>query len=256
MSPARRLPRRVLHGEDEPIFQALPETVLDNLRRPRSENALVWNLLYPAARPALRLAALLARPRLWGPAVDTVEDDRLTPYFWGHAVGGERLEGLDEVLSAVDGPGPRTEVDVWLAGERHLVALEAKHLGAPGRCGRFGRGSCPEVHTPEANEACRYWQLPQARFAARLDFGERPAPEGPTPPCHTHYQLARTLLVVCALAARTGRQAHLWVALPERRWRAFEREWLDFAERVRDEALWRRLRVLSWESLGGLAKPG
>lgn len=249
---ARRLPGRVLHGEDEPIFGVLPESVLDNLRRPNSENALVWNLLYPAARPALSLAALHALPRLWGSAVEPADEDRLTPYFWGHAVRSERLDGLDEALAAVDGPGPRTQVDVFLSGARNLVALEAKHRGAPGRCGRYGRGRCPEVHDPERQEACRYWQLPQARFAALLDFGPRPAPDAPPPGCNTHYQLARTLLVVCALAARTGRRAHLWVALPERRWRAFEREWLDFAERVRDEALWRGLRVLSWESLRGL----
>jgi hypothetical protein len=28
--------------------------------------------------------------------------------------------------------------------------------------------------------------------------------------------------------------------------------WQDFAERVRDEEQWKRLRVLSWEELSGL----
>jgi len=75
----------------EPVFGVLPETVLDNLRRPASENALLWNLIYPLARPSLSLARLLGLPPMWGTPALEREEDALQPFFWGHALSGERL---------------------------------------------------------------------------------------------------------------------------------------------------------------------
>jgi hypothetical protein len=256
----RRLGRgaaRVLSGSGEPIFDVLPESVISNLLRPASENAVLWNLIYRLAQPALSLKSLAGAPRLWGTPMAVEEpEDRLLPYFWGYAVGGERLEGLDEALDEVDGPGPQTEVDLFLVGRRDLIAVEAKHLGRVGRCSRYAADRCPEVHREEAQvgEPCRYWEGPGPAFADALDFGRRPAPGDVAPPCDRHYQLGRSLLVVRELGRRLDLRPGLWLLLPRRRWPALEPLWLDFVERVRDDALWRRSRVVAWEDLASLAR--
>ncbi len=260
-SPKRRprqtggpLPRSILAGQEEALFRVLPQTVIDNLRRPASENALVWNLLYPLARPTLSLRRLLDLRPLWGSAHAAESDDDLTPYFWGYAISGERLVGLDEALDQVDGPGRRTEVDVFLVGARTLVLVEAKHLAAPGRCGRFMQGRCPEVHrVPDSTAGgCRYWEPGAGEFTAALEFGPRPTPDSAPPPCATHYQLGRTLLLARALGVRLGLRPQVWLIVPRRRWTALERAWLDFADRLRDPEDWRGLRALAWEDVRGL----
>jgi hypothetical protein len=255
MSLRRRapLPRAVLAGEDEGAFHHLPETVIANLRRPNSENARLWNTFYPRPGSACRLADLLSITPLWGTRAEDLPNDRLQPYFWGFHPNGERLEGLAEALQEIDGSGPRTEIDLILRGSSTLIVIEAKNLSAFGRCGRHQRRACPEVHlSPERwLEGCRYWGLPEARFDRLLDFGTRPGPGAPPPACARHYQLARTLLVGDALARRNALRLHVWVLLPRERWPALERTWLDFAERVRDPGLWRRLRVVAWEDAAG-----
>jgi len=251
MSPRRRspLPRAVLAGEEEGAFDLLPETVIANLRRPHSENARLWNTFYPRPGDVLRLEALLAVTPLWGSRPDEGASDRLEPYFWGVHPSGRALEGLGEALDEVDGPGPQTEIDLILRGAANLIVIEAKNLSTLGRCGRYQRRVCPEVHLSAERwlDRCRYWQVPAARFERLLEFGANPGPGAATPPCARHYQLARTTLVGDALARRHGLRLHVWVLLPRSRWPVIERTWLDFAERVRDPDLWRRLRVLAWE---------
>jgi hypothetical protein len=44
------------------------------------------------------------------------------------------------------------------------------------------------------------------------------------------------------------------MVIPQASWTKLEPVWLDFADRVRDEDLWRRLRVLAWEDLLSLAR--
>jgi hypothetical protein len=250
------LPRRILAGADEPIFDVLSERVLDNLRRPASENALVWNLIYPLASPDLSLSLLLGLRPLWGTLALGVPDDALVPYFWGTSIAGKRLEGLGEALTDVDGPRHATEVDLFLVGRENLVLAEAKHLSRLGRCRRYAQGRCPEVHSGVSTAPCRYWESGEGRFDRLLDFGPRPSPEAGGPVCDRHYQLARTLLLGEALTRRLGRTLSLWLITPRRRWVALQPSWEDFAERVRDEALWRRLRVLAWEDLAALASGG
>ena len=250
------IPRRVLHGRGEAIFTALPASVRANFLKPRSENALLWNLIYPLCRPNLDLRLLLSIRPLWGTRLPSGQfQDALTPYFWGLDVGGNRLKGLDDALGRVDGPGPRTEIDLLLVGEHHLLAIEAKHTGRFGICSRYQQGRCPEVHTSEERESepCRYWSDPAARFMEDLLMGPRPEPAGPRPACHRHYQLARTLKVALSLAESLDLEPWVWLILPRRRWRSLEKNWLDFSERVRDSALWRRLRVLEWEALQALS---
>ncbi len=234
----------------EPIFDVLPESVLANFHTPRSENALVWNFIYPLAQPVISFRSLIQIRPLWG-VVTQPEDDALRPYFWGFDVLGERLPGLDDVLAVVNGEGPQTEVDLFLMGKATLILIEAKHLSALGRCSRYAAGRCPEIHSdPSGLEAeCRYWSLADATFSAELEFGERPQPEGESPSCDRHYQLARTLLVGRRLSKVLGKEFHLWMMIPRRRWSAFEKRWLDFTERVRDDELWRRMRVLAWEDV-------
>lgn len=248
------IPRSVLDGIEEAIFDVLPQRVLDNLRRPASENALVWNLLYPLARPHISLAALLALRPLWGTASIEQEPDSLRPYFWGFDIEGQRLPGLDHVLRRINGPGPRTEVDVFLVGERNLVLVEAKNRSSLGRCSRYQKGRCPELQPGEREErqACRYWEAPQARFSDILEIGPRPVHEGPAPACSMHYQLARTLLVGRELAKIDGKVLHCWMIVPRSRWGSLQRTWQDFCDRVGDDALWRRLRVLAWEDVRGM----
>ncbi len=261
MSVRRRLgtrAARLLAGTGEPIFNVLPERILANLSREGSENALVWNMFYPRAQPTLSLRQWLAVSPLWGtPALDEPED-ALLPYFWGYSVDGRRMQGLEECLDRLDGSGPQTEVDLFLLGDSTLVLVEAKHLTRAGRCKRYATQRCPEVH-PEAvgtGEPCRYWVSPGAQFSAVLDFGPRPAPGGRAPPCARHYQLGRTLLLGRLLAERLSRILHLWLIVPASRWRGLQTEWLDFADRVRDQEQWRRLRVLAWEGISTLPKPG
>ena len=251
----RPSPRRILVGSDEPIFNVLPERVRGNLRTPTSENALLWNLIYPLAQPKISISKLLNLRPLWGTSSlpETVEDD-LTPYFWGYSIDGDRLVYLDEVLEEVNGPGLKTEVDLFLLGDRNLIVVEAKHVGGLGRCKRFANLHCPEIHrdAEELTDVCRYWEDGTAYFGTHLEFGPRPEPGEETPPCHRQYQLARTLLVGYSLTKRLQLQYHLWLIVPRGRWRSFERDWLDFSDRVRDDALWRRLRVSAWEDIRDL----
>ncbi len=253
--PARRLPKSILSGEAEGVFSALPQNVLANLRRAHSENALVWNLIYPLAQMRLSSGAFLQLAPLWGTAGESAPDEALEPFYWGYNLAGDRLSGLQETLDEVDGPGRKTEVDLYLLGERALVLVEAKHLARFGHCRRYAAGRCPEIHSEAASlGACRYWEAGPSAFSADLDFGPRPTPESTSPPCDRHYQLARTVLVGRRMAECLGRGPHLWVILPRARWRALEREWLDFADRVIDAALWRRLRVFAWEDVADLAR--
>jgi hypothetical protein len=246
----RRPIPRILHGEDEPIFAALPESVLANLRTPRSENALLWNRIYPLAQPTIALGELLKVRPLWGAPTGSSHSDDLRPFFWGYDVAGEKLGSLDDVLLTVDGPGNPTEVDLFLVGAENLVLVEAKHMSTFGRCGRYARARCPEIHRSDRDaQPCRYWAVPDASFATQLNIGDRPTQGFENPACDRHYQLGRTLLVGEALAERLGLRLHIWVFIPGSRWRALERDWLDFTQRVRAERLWRRLRVISWEAL-------
>lgn len=252
----RPSPRRILSGADEPIFDVLPERVLSNLRLPTSENALLWNLTYPLAQPSINLLKLLELHPLWGTRIlpEAGEDD-LVPYYWGYRVDGERLPQLDEVLEIVDGPGPPTEVDLFLFGHQNLVLIEAKHMSGLGRCSRYARRGCPEMHLldDERKNPCRYWEGIAANFEEHLEFGPRPEPEESAPACHRHYQLARTLLVGHSLASRLERIFHMWLVIPRDRWSSFEFNWKDFTERIRDDDLWRRMRVLAWEDIRGLS---
>jgi len=247
------LPRRILNGAGEKIFDALPPRVLENLRKPASENALLWNLIYPLARPFLQLTDLLALRPLWGASFAAA--DALEPYFWGFNLEGQPLNGLAESVRVLGGRAQKTEVDLFLVGADHIVLVEAKHLSALGRCGRYARGSCPEIHREENDrpDTCRYWEVSEARFDASLEFGPRPAPGDEHPPCSIHYQLGRTLLLALNLGRRLGLTPHLWLITPASRWRQYEPAWLDFADRVRDPEMWRRLRVLAWESVRALA---
>jgi hypothetical protein len=255
--PVTHTPKHVLVGLDEPIFHALPAGVLANMATQGSESALLWNVFYPLARPTISLSDLIALRPLWGTTLPPDDyRDQLVPYFWGYAVGGERLADLDPALDLVDGGGPRTEVDLFLRGTSHLVVVEAKNLAVPGRCSRFASGRCPEVHRDEGDDVkigCRYWEIEGARFDPALDFGERPVPGVESPACDRHYQLARTLLVGKALADRLGLSLHMWLVTPMRSWPGLERGWLDFAGRVREESTWRQLRVLPWKDIRALA---
>lgn len=252
----RPSPRRILFGADEPIFDVLPERVLSNLRLPTSENALLWNITYPLAQPAINLLELLELHPLWGTRImPEAGEDNLIPYYWGYRVDGERLPQLDEVLELVDGPGLPTEVDLFLFGHHNLVLIEAKHMSSLGRCSRYARRSCPEMHLldDEQKDPCRYWEGIVANFEVHLKFGPRPKPGEDAPACHRHYQLARTLLVGHSLASRLERTFYMWLIVPRERWSSFELNWKDFTERIRDDELWRRMRVLAWEDIRGLS---
>jgi hypothetical protein len=199
----------------------------------------------------MSLTRLLELSSLWGTSrEDDWLDDSLIPYYWGFSQDGARLQALDSVLEEVDGPGPKTEIDLFLLGKEFLIAVEAKHTSTFGRCARYSSQRCPEVHRAQTNEPiCRYWEPGAGHFTECLSLGSRPDPEALTVPCHTHYQLARTLLIGRALARRMERQFTLWSFLPEKRWRSVEATWIDFSERVLDDQLWRRMRVLSWEQI-------
>ena len=122
----RELPR-ILVGTEEPIFSVLPDRVISNLRNEASENALVWNLMYPIAQPTITMSALLGLRPLWGTPSLKFIDEPLEPYYWGFNVNGQRLEGLDQTLDTIDGAGNQTEVDLFLLGESNLILVEAKH---------------------------------------------------------------------------------------------------------------------------------
>lgn len=253
MSRSRTLPR-ILHGEDEPIFDVLPESVLANLKSPASENAVLWNVLYPLAQPAIPLEQLLRVPYLWGTVYQ--EEDNLVPYFWGTGIHGERLQGLDAELVAMDGPGPKTEVDLFLAGERNLIVVEAKNRSGPGQCSRWLHGRCPAFHTPD-DPACTYW-VTSPGFKDLFRFLKPDAEEEieEMPSCARHYQLARTLLLAHRLGDRLGLVPAVWMFVPRSRWRSLSRRWRAFTDNVIDAALWRRMRVISWEALQLLAGDG
>ncbi len=245
----------VLHGVAEPVFRVLPKSILHDLRSPRSESSLLWNLIYPRAQPDVGLASLLRLTPLWGSAArEPLEDDRLTPYYWGYDQAGAELTDLRQVLDQVDGTGPQTQVDLFLMGRNHLITVECKQEAQFGRCSRYSTGRCPEVHVSagELGPACRYWEHPEARFEALLRIGLRPVEDDGSLPCDRHYQLARTYLVGRTLANLLSLSFHLWVFLPRRNWPALEPAWLDFTERVRQEDDWRRMRVIAWEDLTGL----
>ena len=61
-------------------------------------------------------------------------------------------------------------------------------------------------------------------------------------------------MVGISLAERLGLTMHLWLVTPSEAWPHLERGWLDFAGRVRDEVLWRRLRVLPWEEIQAISR--
>ncbi len=250
----RPRPQRWLQGAGEPIFNVLPESVLANARNPRSENALLWNTLYPRLWPSRPLSDFMAIRPLWGTQEVAFADESLRPYFWGYAVDGERMPGLDNALTAVDGSGPKTEVDLFLVGQSQLVVVEAKHTSGLGRCSRYAAGRCPETHAQAegAMPACRYWEVQAAMFERDLDLA-RPTPETPYPACNRHYQLARTLRLGALLAAGTGRVLHLWMFAPRRVWsRSLQGDWTDFADKIRQADVWRRMRVIAWEDVGQL----
>lgn len=258
-SNPRWLPRQVLSGHDEPIFSTLPADLLANLRTPRSENALIWNLFYPLARPGMSFERLCGLRPLFGTPAPAEAEDFLIPYFWGWSVKGEKMAGLDEALAEVDGGPGHTEADILLLGKANLVLVEAKRFSGFGRCGRHTAGRCPEVHRGEAQEVgeagvpCRYWSEPAARFDRMLDFGPRPDPSTPIPPCARHYQLARLVLLGAALAERLGRDFHFWVVAPRGEWRRLGSDWRDFVGRIRSDRIWRMARVLAWEDVRGSA---
>ncbi len=249
----RLRPPRLLAGQGEPIFDALPERVLQNLWNPASETAVLWNLIYPLAQAGIRLEALLALRPLWGSAQERLERDSLKPYFWGFDLAGQPLPGSQRAAERVEGSGPAAEVDLYLLGRRHLVLVEAKHLSAGGSCGRYQTGRCPEIH-PVGEGPCRYWEPGPAAFSTALDFGPRPTAETAAPPCNRHYQFARLLLLGQQLADELRRTPHLWLLVPQKRWRALASDWLDFAGRVSDRDIWQRLRVIAWERIASLSR--
>jgi hypothetical protein len=247
-------PARLWGGSGEALFNVLPQTILANFYSPRSENALLWNLIYPRAQPSLSLNALLELHALWGtPSLVPAGDDQLIPYYWGYRLDGSSLEKLEDVLMAIDGPGPKTEIDLILLGDHYLFAVEGKHTSGFGRCARYQSHRCPEVHGAESDEmVCRYWEPGVTRFSDVLELGDRPTPESDKVPCNIHYQLARTYLIGRVLAEQLDRDFALWVFLPKIRWRALEPGWLDFIERVRDDHAWSWMRVLAWEQIQSL----
>ncbi len=245
----RPLPKRILVGRDEGIFSVLPEDLILNFLSETSENALLWNTIYPLTQEGMSLDRFLALRPLYGTRVEPLNSNGcLTPYFWGYGVDGQRFPGLDDALLGVDGPGPKTEVDLFLVGEHDLVLVEAKRMSSLGRCSRYAKQRCPEIHSVE-EQSCRYWAEDTPSFEDVLDFGPRPEPESTTPSCVMHYQLARTLLVGLGLARRLKLRPHLWLILPRAGWKTAQVGWMDFVERIQDDATWRRMRVLAWEDI-------
>ncbi len=252
----RWLPRQVISGEDERIFSVLPESVLTNFLNPTSENALLWNVIYLLAQPTISLTDLLNIRPLWGNLnEENKTDDALTPYYWGFDVNGVRLYKLDDVLLMIEGSGPKTEVDLFLLGEKNLILVESKRRSGFGRCSRFSRQRCPEMYLAagDGRSPCGYWEVEKSRFTNHLAMEPHPKPGSESPACYRHYQLARTLTIGYELADLLGREFHLWVFTPRLHWSKLEKDWLDFMERVQDDPLWRRLRVIAWEDVQGMA---
>jgi hypothetical protein len=246
-------PKGILAGEREPLFRYLSEEVRLNMARHGSESAALWNAFYPFAHQGLSLRGWQRIRPLWGAASFSQDDDLLVPYFWGLSVDGTPLDGLADTAALVAGRDDRLEIDLLLMGARHLIAVEAKMEGEPGRCGRFDAGRCPEIHG--GGDDCRYWEDGASSFESYLDFGARPRKgQEAQPPCVVHYQLARTLLAVVKLAAMRGLTPHLALLIPRRRWAARQAAWQDFAERVRDEEQWKRLSVVAWEDLTAITR--
>jgi hypothetical protein len=162
------------------------------------------------------------------------------------------------MLEIVDGPGPKTEIDIFLLGNRNLVVLEAKRLAGFGRCSRYAKKRCPEIHREgfDDERECQYWMIEGVSFASQLNLGSRPDPDTSSPPCYTHYQLARTLTAGVHLSQLLDLNLHLWILTLRNRWLVLERPWLDFVERIRDDGIWRRARVLAWEDLEDLRVSG
>ena len=236
-------------GREEPIFTVLPEDLINNFLHVESENALLWNIIYPLTEQGIRMGTFWSFQPLAGSLLENLNRTQvLEPYFWGYDLQGERLPRLDEVLEAVDGPGPKTEVDLYLLGEEDLVLVEAKRAGLPGRCTRYGNHACPEIKLMDTHP-CTYWEGSEQTFSDVFLFGPRPEPGVVKPPCADHYQLARTVLVGLALAKRLEVQLHIWLVLPRKRWRSIQPIWADFTERIVDDELWRRMRVLAWEDI-------
>jgi hypothetical protein len=245
----RPLPKRILVGRDEGIFSVLPEDLILNFLSETSENALLWNTIYPLTLHGMSLGRFLALRPLSGTSVEPFDSDGyLTPYFWGYGLDGQRLTGLDDALLEVDGPGPKTEVDLFLVGEHDLVLVEAKRMSSLGRCSRYGKKKCPEIHSV-ADHSCIYWADDSPSFSDVLNFGPRPEPESTTPSCARHYQLARTLLVGLSLARQLKLRLHLWLILPRAGWKSAQLGWIDFVERIQDDVTWNRMRVLAWEDV-------
>ncbi|MEX2030019.1 MAG: hypothetical protein WD906_03505 [Anaerolineales bacterium] len=223
-------------------------------------------MIYPKARPGLSFARLSSVRPLHGTPLPAVAEDILVPYFWGWSLEGERMEGLDEAGRWID--GGQTEADLLLLGRDNLILVEAKRFSGFGRCARYLAERCPEINRYEAgvtsehlgtearaadaergqlDAECRYWSEPAARFDTQLDFGPRPDPASSAPPCSRHYQLARLLLLGSTLAAGIGRTFHLWGVVPRSEWQRLRPDWEDFVERLRDESMWKRQRVIAWE---------
>jgi hypothetical protein len=252
----RWLPKQVISGENEGIFSVLPEGVLTNFLNPTSENALLWNVIYPLAQPTISLIDLLNIRPLWGnPNDENKVDDDLIPFYWGYDVDGVRLSRLDDVLPMIDGSGPKTEVDLFFLGEANLIVVESKRKSGFGRCSRFAKRRCPEMHLPAGDDwsPCRYWEIEKSRFTSHLGMGLRPEPDSESPACNRHYQLARTLTIGHELADILKREFHLWVFAPRSHWSRLQKDWLDFTERVKDDSLWRRLRVIAWDDIQEIA---
>ncbi|MCH7588436.1 MAG: hypothetical protein IIC78_10485 [Chloroflexi bacterium] len=249
----RRSIQRILSGVDERIFSILPDRVISNFRSPASENALLWNLVYPLAQPTISFQSLISIHPLWGTHNLGQEDDNLRPYYWGYSASGARMPGLDVILNEIDGPGNKTEIDLFLRGSKNLVVVEAKHRANFGRCSRYLQERCPEIHTHELHQPCRYWETGRQNFSEQLLFGGRPMAEDRPPPCNRHYQLARTLVVGKALAQELNLDFYLWLIVARNYWKNLEKTWLDFVDQVRDDQLWRKMRVIAWEEIRDLA---
>ena len=233
----------------ERIFRVLPEGVKSNFHHPHSENALLWNTLYPRSTPGISGEWLDSLQRLWGGKLGSLGSHQ--PFFWGFSIEGDRLPYLDQALEDLDGAGPKTEVDLWLMSETLLVAVEVKHGSGFGRCSRYQSERCPEIHSPLDEVDCRYWEQGQLLFSTAVNFGERPSQGSPSPPCNRHYQLGRMFLLGQRIAELSARNLALMAVVPQRGWSRVERHWIDFMERVRDDGVWRRSVVLSWETLRG-----
>ena len=124
-------------------------------------------------------------------------------------------------------------------------------MSALGRCSRYSKKFCPEIY--DVNELnCRYWEKDSPSFGDVLGFGPRPEIEAIIPPCATHYQLARTLLVGLGLARRLTLRPHVWLILPRAKWRTAQVGWMDFVERIQDDTLWNCMRVFAWEDIAGI----